>query len=59
MSKILRLFQVRDTSTNKVLSQMFHDKAHAKQYRNELNTLNNSENRFVTTYGPDHHKYKA
>jgi hypothetical protein len=55
--KKLRLFQVRDTHTRKVLDQMFLEKRTAKEFRDEMNTLHQNATRFVVTFGPDHHKY--
>lgn len=53
----LRLFALRDTSTNKLLAeQFFHDKPAAKKERDRLNAAGGS---YVVTAGPDHRRYKA
>lgn len=52
----LRLFALRDTSTNKLLAeQFFHDKPAAKKERDRLNAAGGS---YVVTAGPDHRRYK-
>ena len=53
----LRLFALRDTSTNKLLAErFFHDKPAAKKERDRLNAAGGS---YVVTAGPDHRRYKA
>lgn len=51
----LRLFAIRDTSTNKLVPDTwFSSKDAAKRARDELNQDN--ANRYVVTLGPDHRK---
>ena len=53
-----RLFDVRDNTTRKVVSEHgFDNKQAAKAYRDQLNKENDSESRFVVILGPDHHRY--
>lgn len=53
----LRLFALRDTSTNKLLpNTYFGDKVAAKRERDELNKAGGS---YVVTPGPDHRRYSA
>ena len=53
----LRLFALRDTSTNKLLPDVFfHEKKAAKVERNQRNA---EGGQYVVTPGPDHRKNKA
>ena len=53
----LRLFALRDTSTNKLLAgQFLHDKPAAKRERDRLNAAGGT---YVVTPGPDHRRYNA
>lgn len=53
----LRLFALRDTSTNKLLPDVFfHEKKDAKVERNQRNA---EGGQYVVTPGPDHRKNKA
>lgn len=55
----LRLFALRDSTTNKIVpGQFFSDKQAAKQARNENNAAAGYA-RYVVTNGPDHRRYKA
>lgn len=50
----LRLFALRDTSTNKIVPDLyFTDKQKAKEARNERNRNGGS---YVVTPGPDHRR---
>lgn len=52
-----RLFDVRDNTTRKIVSEHgFDNKQAAKAYRNQLNG-EHDKNRFVVVLGPDHHRY--
>ena len=57
--KKLRLFQVRDSQTRKVLEQTFSEKRMAKQFRDEMNESHQHATRFVVTYGPDHRRFQG
>ena len=53
----LRLFALRDTSTNKMLPNVyFPDKVAAKR---ERDTRNQAGGTYVVTPGPDHRRYSA
>lgn len=56
----LKLFQILDTSTNKVVPNLyFTDKQLAKAKRRELNGNSEPETlRHVVVPGPDHRRYR-
>lgn len=57
LSMKLRLFALRDTSTNKLLPNVyFPDKVAAKR---ERDTRNQAGGSYVVTPGPDHRRYSA
>jgi hypothetical protein len=54
----LRLFTLRDATTNKRVPDLFFpSKPEAKRERERLN-LEAGANRYVVTTGPDHHRYE-
>lgn len=55
----LRLFALRDSTTNKIVpNQFFPSKPEAKKARDENNAAAGHA-RYVVTNGPDHRRYKA
>lgn len=51
----LRLFAIRDVSTNRVLPEYFDSKELAKKERDFINKTSNAIH--IVTYGPDHARY--
>lgn len=52
----LRLFALRDTQTNKLISDVYYaSKPEAKRARDELNGISR---RYVVSPGPDHRRAK-